>query len=79
MRKDKDAKHSLGLERPNKPSEEVLIERAVRTIIQILYDKGLFDIFDNANGVSRDYLFFEEVNERRRPQLQELKVVVVIQ
>ena len=28
---DKDAKHPLGLEKPNKQSEEVSIERAVKT------------------------------------------------
>ena len=34
----------------NKQSvEEILIQRAVKTTIQILYDKGLFDNFQNAD------------------------------
>ena len=34
----------------NKQSvEEVLIQRAVKTTIQILYDKGLFDNYQNAD------------------------------
>ena len=34
----------------NKQSvEEILIQRAVKTTIQILYDKGLFDKFQNAD------------------------------
>ena len=37
--------------------EEVLIERAVKTSIQSLYDKGLFDNYDKADEVSKDYLF----------------------
>ena len=43
--------------------EEVLIQRAVERTIQILYDKGLFDIYDNADEVSKDFLFVG----RRRP------------
>ena len=42
----------------NKQSvEEVLIQRAVKTTIQILYDKGLFDNFQNADKVLEDFLF----------------------
>ena len=42
----------------NKQSvEEILIQRAVKTTIQILYDKGLFDKFQNADKVLEDYLF----------------------
>ena len=37
--------------------EEILIQRAVRTRIQILYDKGLFDTFQNADKVLEDFLF----------------------
>ena len=37
--------------------EEILIQRAVKTTIQILYDKGLFDNFQNADKVLEDFLF----------------------
>ena len=52
----------------NKQSvEEFLIQRAVKTTIQILYDKGLFDNFQNADKVLEDFLF----TTRRRPDLSE--------
>ena len=42
----------------NKQSvEEISIQRAVKTTIQILYDKGLFDNFQNAEEVLKDFLF----------------------
>ena len=42
----------------NKQSvEEILIQRAVKTTIQILYDKGLFDKFQNSDKVLEDFLF----------------------
>ena len=42
----------------NKQSvEEILIQRAVKTILQILYDKGLFDNYANADKVLEDFLF----------------------
>ena len=42
----------------NKQSvEEILIQRAAKTTIQILYDKGLFDNFQNAQEVLKDFLF----------------------
>ena len=55
----------------NKQSvEEILIQRAVKTTIQILHDKGLFDNFQNADKVLADFLFttrgrgdLEEVND----------------
>ena len=47
--------------------EEILIQRAVKTTIQILYDKGLFDNFQNAEEVLKDFLF----TTRRRPDLSE--------
>ena len=34
--------------RNDKHSEEVLIERSVKTAIKILYDKGLFDFYNTA-------------------------------
>ena len=52
----------------NKQSvEEVLIQRAVKTTIQILYDKGLFDNYQNADKVLEDFLF----TTRRRPDVSE--------
>ena len=42
----------------NKQSvEEILIRRAVKTTIQILYDRGLFDNYQNADKVLEDFLF----------------------
>ena len=42
----------------NKQSvEDILIQRAVKTTIQILYDKGLFDNYANADKVLEDFLF----------------------
>ena len=42
----------------NKQSvEEILIQRAVKTTIQILYAKGLFDNYANADKVLEDFLF----------------------
>ena len=52
----------------NKQSvEDILIQRAVKTTIQILYDRGLFDNFQNADKVLEDFLF----TTRRRPDLSE--------
>ena len=47
--------------------EDILVQRAVKTTIQILYDKGLFDKFQNADKVLQDFLF----PTRRRPDLSE--------
>ena len=47
--------------------ESVLIQRAVKTTIQLLYDKGLFDNFQNADKVLEDFLF----TTRRRGDLTE--------
>ena len=47
--------------------EDILIQRAVKTTIQILYDKGLFDNFQNADKILEDFLF----TTRRRPDLSE--------
>ena len=46
---------------------DVLIQRAVKTTIQILYDKGLFDNYANADKVLEDFLFVT----RRRGDLSE--------
>ena len=52
----------------NKQSVEILIQRAVKTTIQILYDKGLFDNYANADKVLDDFLF----TTRRRGDLDEV-------
>ena len=52
--------------------EEILIQRAVKTTIQILYDKGLFDNFQNADKILEDFLF----TTRRRGNFSEVKVIV---
>ena len=46
---------------------DVLIQGAVKTTIQILYDKGLFDNYANADKVLEDFLF----TTRRRGDLSE--------
>ena len=52
----------------NKQSvEEIFIQRAVETTIQILYNKGLFDNYANADKVLEDFLF----TTRRRGDLSE--------
>ena len=52
----------------NKQSvEEILIQRAVKTTIQIKYDKGSFDNYANADKVLEDFLF----TTRRRGDLSE--------
>ena len=63
MEKDYDefkllsTKHSL---------EEVLIQRAVKTTLQKIFDKGLFDNYDNTDEVLQIFLFVE----RRRLDLE---------
>ena len=53
----------------NKKSvEESLIQRAVKTTIETLYDKGLFDNYANADKVLEDFLF----TTRRRSDLGEV-------
>ena len=52
----------------NKQSvEEFLVRRAVKTTIQILYDKGLFDNYANVDKILEDFL----VTTRRRGDLSE--------
>ena len=47
--------------------EDILIQRPVKTTIQILYDKGLFDNHAIADKVLEDFLF----TSRRRGDLSE--------
>ena len=54
--------------------EDLLIERAVRTTLQFFYDKGLFDIYDNADQVLKNILLVE-VNDRRTPDLDKVNDV----
>ena len=52
----------------NKQSVEgTLIQRALKATIQILYDKGLFDNYANADNLLEDFLF----TTRRRGDLSE--------
>ena len=46
---------------------DVLIQRAVKTTIKLLYDKGLFDNYQNVDKVLEDFLF----TTRRRGDLSE--------
>ena len=47
--------------------EDILIQRAVKTTIQILYDRGLFGKYANADKVLEEFLF----TTRRRGDLSE--------
>ena len=47
--------------------EDILIQRAVKSTIQVLYDRGLLDNFQNAEEILKDFLF----STRRRPDLSE--------
>ena len=48
--------------------EDILSQRAVKTTIQVLYDRALFDNFQNAEEVLKDFLF----TTRRRPDLEKV-------
>ena len=48
--------------------EEILVQRAFKTTIQVLYDKGLFDTFRNSDKVLEDFLF----TTQRRPDLEKV-------
>ena len=57
----------------NKQSvEEILIQSTVKTTIHLLYDKGLFDNYANADKVLEDFLFVTF----RRVDLKEVNDVV---
>ena len=58
----------------NKQSiEKISIQRAVKTTIEILYDKGLFDSFPNADKVLKNFLFVT----RRRVDLEKVNDDVI--
>ena len=45
----------------NKQSvEDILIQRAVKTTLHILYDKGLFDNYANADKVLEDFFIYNK-------------------
>ena len=46
------------------PEEEVLFEQAVKLTIQKYYDRRLFEKYDKADEMLKDYL----LNERRKPE-----------
>ena len=53
----------------NKQSvEAILFQRALKTTIQKLYDKGFFDNFEKADKVAKEFFF----TTRRRPGLEEV-------
>ena len=54
--------------------EDILIQRAVKTTIQILYDKGLFDNYAIADKILEEFLF----TTRRRGDLSD-EVNVIVQ
>ena len=48
--------------------QEILIQGALKTTFQRLFDKSLFDAFSNADNVLKDFLFVTI----RKPDLQEV-------
>ena len=44
--------------------EKILIQRVVNTTFQVLYDDGLFDTFQNADKVLKDFLFTTSATEK---------------
>ena len=52
--------------------EEFLIQRALKTTIQIRYDKKLFDNFVTAVEVLKEFMFVT----RRRPDLEKVNNIV---
>ena len=57
----------------NKQSvQEVLIQKAVKMTMQILYDKVLFDNYNHANDVIKNFLFVV----RRRLDLEEVTDII---
>ena len=52
MKKEKDG---FKLQYNKQSVEVILIQRAVKMTIQVLYDESLFDAFPNANKVPQDF------------------------
>ena len=61
--------NELKLQYNKQSAEEILIHRAVKTNIQILYDRRQFDNFQKAEKFLKDFLF---TTRRRRPDLEEV-------
>ena len=59
--------NELKLQHNKQTVEGILIRRALKATVQILYDKGLFDIYANAESVLEEFLF----TTRRRGKLSE--------
>ena len=59
--------NELKLHSDKQSIEEILVQRAVRTTIQKLYDNGLFEKYDIADEVLKGFLFI-----RRRSDLEEV-------
>ena len=59
--------NGLKLQYHKQAIEDNLIQRAVKTTIQILYEKGSFDNFQNAETVLQDFIYVT----RRRGDLSE--------
>ena len=53
--------------------EDILIQRAVKTTIQILYDKGLFDNYQNADKVLEDFCLLQDVEETYQKKIHNYK------
>ena len=68
--------HRSGTKRSD---DKFLIEMAVKTTKQKLFDKGLFDICDIVQEVIKRYKPLDKVNEKRRHELDPINDAVVIQ
>ena len=53
--------NELKLQYNKQTVEDILIQRTVKTTIQILYDKGLFDNFQNADKVLEVFYMLHDV------------------
>ena len=60
--------NEIKLQYNKQSAEEISVQRAVKTTIQRLYDRGLFDNFQNADKVLEDFLF----TTRRRVDLEKV-------
>ena len=67
LSKLKKSYNEVKLQYNKQSAEEILVQRAVKTTIQILYDKGFFDNYANADKVLEDFLF----TSRRRGGLED--------
>ena len=54
--------HKFKIPNGQQSVEEVLIQRAVKTTIQILYDKSLFDAFPNADKVLKFFCLLKDLD-----------------